>query len=155
MDVEERSPCCEEMRDFLMTRGASTDFYRHPPPQCNMTNYPLMTWDRHCSRSAWKCPKLARSVCGIASWQIISTLIELQKALLMVQDMLVQRGPMQMSWDRFSDWISGNLFWPPNLGFLPPDLVQCGKFTWIHMMHIHCSHALPYTMTTTNGIEPT
>lgn len=32
MDVEERSPCCEEMRDFLMTRGASTDFYRHPPP---------------------------------------------------------------------------------------------------------------------------
>ena len=25
------SPCCEEMRDFLMTRGASTDFFRHPP----------------------------------------------------------------------------------------------------------------------------
>ena len=53
-----------------MTRGASTDFYRHPPPQCNMTNYPLMTWDSHCSRSALKCPKLARAFCGVASWHI-------------------------------------------------------------------------------------
>ena len=53
------SPCCEEMRDFLMTRGASTDFYRHPPTS-NVIHDKLPTYGfvplrepLHCSRS---CP---------------------------------------------------------------------------------------------------
>ena len=54
------SPCCEEMRDFLMTRGASTDFYRHPPTS-NVIHDKLPTYGfvplrepLHCSRNCLK-----------------------------------------------------------------------------------------------------
>ena len=65
------SPCCEEMRDFLMTRGASTDFYRHPPTS-NVIHDKLPTYGfvplrepLHCSRN---CPKFeAGPLCEIES----------------------------------------------------------------------------------------
>ena len=68
------SPCCEEMRDFLMTRGASTDFYRHPPTS-NVIHDKLPTYGfvplrepLHCSRN---CPKFeAGPLCEIESWRL-------------------------------------------------------------------------------------